>query len=333
MAEREHVDELRPVDRLEAQIVVDNASDNLSSIPDLVQHEREVLARKGMTTLSGEGLCCAHWGLSLVLTAHLGDGSRTLLFDAGPEAYTFERNGQRLAIDFAAIDAVVLSHGHFDHAGGLIAAMRLIAAAKGGAETPLHLHPGMFRRRGLQFPDGSLLALKDVPKPEELARHGAEVVTSDAPVPLVDGAFWLSGEIPRVTPYEQGLPGHVAASEVGKSWEPDPWIMDERFVAVHVRDKGLVVFTACSHAGAINVLTEARARFPGLPLHAVMGGLHLAGAAVEKIIPDTVADLRQFGLARIVPCHCTGWRAVNALVNAFGEEVVVPAAVGRLYSF
>jgi 7,8-dihydropterin-6-yl-methyl-4-(beta-D-ribofuranosyl)aminobenzene 5'-phosphate synthase len=106
--------------------------------------------------------------------------------------------------------------------------------------------------------------------------------------------------------------------------------MDERFLAVHVRDKGLVVFSACSHAGIVNVLHHARASFPGVKLHAVMGGLRLSGPT-EAIIPETVRDLGEFGLDLIIPAHCTGWRAVNALVQTFSDAVVVPAAVGKVF--
>ena len=108
--------------------------------------------------------------------------------------------------------------------------------------------------------------------------------------------------------------------------------MDERFpLAVHVRDKGLVVFSACSHAGIVNVLHHARALFPDVKLHAVMGGFHLAGPT-EAIIPETVRDLGTFGLDLIIPGHCTGWRALNALERAYGEKVVVPSAVGKRFS-
>ena len=100
-------------------------------------------------------------------------------------------------------------------------------------------------------------------------------------------------------------------------WEPDPLIMDERFLAVNVRDKGLVVFSACSHAGVVNVLKHAAEVFPGVPLHAVMGGFHLAGPGMEQRIAETVRDMRDFELDLIVPGHCTGFRAVHALLNEF----------------
>ena len=332
MADGEPAGGLEPVDELTVNVVVDNVTDNLSSVLDGVQHEREFLRLRGMTTLAGECLCCAAWGLSLVLTTRRGAETRTLLFDTGPDGAVFERNVTRLGLDLAGVDAAMLSHGHFDHGAGLETAFRMISLAKGVDGTPLYIHPDMFRRRGMRFPNGFMLPLKDVPTPTALAERGAEVVETDAPVLALDNSFWISGEIPRLTAYEVGIVNQVRQTSDG-GWEPDPLIMDERFVAVNVRDEGLVVFSACSHAGIVNVMLEARARFPDLPLHAVMGGLHLAGAAVEEIIPDTVADLSQFELKRIIPGHCTGWRAVNALVQAFGEKIVDPCAVGRAYRF
>jgi 7,8-dihydropterin-6-yl-methyl-4-(beta-D-ribofuranosyl)aminobenzene 5'-phosphate synthase len=108
--------------------------------------------------------------------------------------------------------------------------------------------------------------------------------------------------------------------------------MDERWLAVHVKGKGLIVFSACSHAGIVNVLKHARASFPDVPLHAVMGGLHLSGAN-EKIIPQTVDAMKEFQLAIISAGRCTGWRAMSALANAFGDKVVAPSAVGKRYAF
>ena len=108
--------------------------------------------------------------------------------------------------------------------------------------------------------------------------------------------------------------------------------MDERFIAVNVRDKGLVVFTACSHAGVVNVLKHAATCFDGVPLHAVVGGLHLSGSN-EKIIPETVEAMAHFNLAVIAAGHCTGWRAMTALANAFGADRLAPLAVGKRLVF
>src|SRR5579859_1674456 len=141
-----------------------------------------------------------------------------------------------------------------------------------------------FRTRGRQLPNGTMQPMEDIPSIAELTARGARVVTAREPQAFLDDMFYLSGEIPRVTPFETGLPLHFAKTETG--WEPDPWIIDERWLGVNVAGKGVIVFTACSHAGVVNVLNDARVRFPGIPLYCVLGGLHLSGPT-EKIIPDT----------------------------------------------
>lgn len=323
---------LRAVDSAEVAVIVDNVSDALSSVPDWITTEIPNVLRAGAREVSGECLCCAQWGLSLVVTVKAGSECRSLLFDGGPEAYGVERNADRLGMDFGQIEDVVLSHGHWDHAGGLPAAVRMSFEAR-QAPVPVHVNPGMFVSRGLRTPSGEVVRFKDIPSPGEFEAVGGTITSDDGPRLLLHGLAYLSGEIPRITSYEKGLPGHVCRMNEGDDWKDDPWILDERFVAIRLRDKGIVVFTACSHAGVVNVLHQARALFDPEPLYAVVGGFHLSGGACEKIIPETIADLRPFGLTRIVPGHCTGWRAVHALVDAFGEEKVVPSAVGRTHRF
>jgi 7,8-dihydropterin-6-yl-methyl-4-(beta-D-ribofuranosyl)aminobenzene 5'-phosphate synthase len=322
---------IRPVDRCEVTVLVDNVTDILSSVPPSVTGEVANVFRAGAAELSGRCLCCAHFGLSLVIAVERGAERRTVLFDTGPEGATLDRNGARLGIGFGTIEAAIFSHGHWDHVGGMIRALELIRADNGGRPVPVHVNDGMFVRRGMRTPDGKVVPFGAVPAKEELEAAGGAVVSDAGPRFLLDGAIWISGEIPRVTPYEKGFPPHVR--DMGAGWEPDPLILDERYAAVHVAGKGIVVFSACSHAGIINVLTDARARFAPTPLHAVIGGFHLSGPANEAIIPETVADLSAFDLKMLVPGHCTGWRAVHRLVEAFGEERVVPSAVGRTHRF
>jgi 7,8-dihydropterin-6-yl-methyl-4-(beta-D-ribofuranosyl)aminobenzene 5'-phosphate synthase len=108
---------LAPVDRLEVHILVDNATDSLSSVPKHVETELSYLHRKGMKVLAGNCICCAIHGLSCLITAHRGGASRTMLFDSESEADTFERNSRLLGADLGAVEAIVLSHGHWDHGG------------------------------------------------------------------------------------------------------------------------------------------------------------------------------------------------------------------------
>ena len=326
--------DLKPVDALEVQVLVDNVTDSLSTVPKDVTNEVGVLRRNGnLKMAAGEYRCCAHHGLSLIITARAGKDKRTLIFDAGPEAYTVTRNGALLKVPFADAGALMLSHGHWDHAGGLVEAVRQVVAANGGSKVECHVNPGMFVTRGTLRHGDEVLLQKPVPSVRELTDAGATVVNAPEARLILDGMFYVSGEIPRVTSYERGLPGHVKRTPDGKSWEPDPLLMDERYVAAHVKGKGAVVFTACSHAGVINVLKDARNVCGDVPLWAVMGGFHLSGEKIEEIIPDTVKDMQLFGLKRIVPAHCTGWRAVHALANVYGDDVLVPSAVGRQFAF
>lgn len=120
-----------------------------------------------------------------------------MLFDTGPEAATFLRNADILGIDFAAVEAVVLSHGHWDHGGGLVAAIEAIAKARHQPRIDCLMHPDMFAERALQRPNGELLTFESIPSPRILTNAGANVITTRDPQFIADGAFYVSGEIPR----------------------------------------------------------------------------------------------------------------------------------------
>jgi 7,8-dihydropterin-6-yl-methyl-4-(beta-D-ribofuranosyl)aminobenzene 5'-phosphate synthase len=323
-------DTLTTVDSVEVCVVVDNVLDILSTVPDCVTPEVPNLLRAGATELSGSCLCCAAWGLSLLITTRVGDTRRTMLFDAGPEAYALARNATRLGVDFGSIECVALSHGHFDHAAGLPKALELITAANGGVAVPMHVNPGMFCDRALKLPTGKILPLGAVPSADELTTAGGDVHNSGESRTVLGDTVFISGEIPRVTDYERGFPPHLRRD--GDDWVPDPLIVDERFLAINVKDHGILVFSSCSHAGVVNVMRNARDLFHSAPLFAVFGGLHLSGAANEQWIAPTVQDLASFGLKRVIPGHCTGWRAVQALVSKLGD-VVIPSAVGQVHRF
>ena len=325
------MDTIAAADRVEILVLVDNTTDNLSSVPSNVENEWPRLRKRGMRELAGSCLCCGAHGLSCAVTAWRGDTSHTLLFDTGPEASVFERNVERLGFEMGTVDGIVLSHGHWDHCGAMVRALDMIRARNGGRSVPTYMHPDMYRSRAVKMKDGSMWPMEDVPTAAMLEERGARVMHSSEAQLILDNLFYISGEIPRVTAFETGLPGHHRRTKDGADWEPDPLLMDERFVAVHVKDKGVIVLTACSHAGIVNVMTHARDCFAGMPLHGVLGGFHLAGTN-ERVIPQTVDALRAFGLKSIAPAHCTGWRAVNALAATFGEAIV-PSTVGKIFHY
>lgn len=327
---------LNPVDSAQVLVLVEDTSDPLSTVPDFVETEVASLQRRrsGAWTMSGSSTCCAAHGLALLITLRRGSAARTLLFDAGPQDQTLEQNVSRLAIDLGTVEAIVLSHGHCDHGGGgaMLRALQLVRDRNGGRKVPYYCHPDMFRRRAFQMLDGAMLPLEDVPSIEALTDNGAQVVNTTEAQSLFDGCAYLSGAIPRVTSFERGLTGQLRKTIDGAGWEPDELCMDERFLAVNVAGKGIVVFTACTHAGIVNVLEHVKSCFGKVPVHAVMGGLHLAGIN-ERIIPETVEAMRAFDPAVLAVGHCTGWRAVTALANAFGIDRVVPLSVGKRFSF
>jgi 7,8-dihydropterin-6-yl-methyl-4-(beta-D-ribofuranosyl)aminobenzene 5'-phosphate synthase len=203
------MDTLKAVDGVEALILIDNATDNLSSVPSFVETEFAALERRrhGRWVSGGKCLCCAAHGLSCLITVRQGDAGKTLLFDTGPEDRTFEQNVSRLGANLGSVEAIVLSHGHWDHGGAMLRALQLIRDRNDGQNLPCYVHPDMFRTRAMKRQDGSMRLMEDVPSIDELTAYGAAVVSTTEPQTLLEGMAYVSGEIPRVTLFEQGLAG------------------------------------------------------------------------------------------------------------------------------
>jgi 7,8-dihydropterin-6-yl-methyl-4-(beta-D-ribofuranosyl)aminobenzene 5'-phosphate synthase len=320
---------LVPIDRLGVDVLTDDVSDSYVSKTLFAVSEFANVVRAGATVISGESLLVANLGYGLRLVSESAGVRHSVLFDTGTEGAAFIRNCKNLAIPLGEIEAIAITHGHWDHMGALPAALEAIA--EHGGKTTVHVNPGMFNERGVLLSGGEIVPVGKVPAPAELERRGADVVNDPAERLLLDRHFYYSGEIPRVSAFEKGRVDHLCRTGPNAPWQPDPFLMDERMLVTHVKGLGLVVFSACSHAGIVNVCTEVRRLFPDLPIHAVMGGLHLGGV-MERIIPETVEALRPFEIGHIIAGHCTGWRALHALANAFGDRVS-QSAVGTSYTF
>jgi len=334
-----------PLDELRLLVVVDNATDTLSSVDEGVPQIPEAahLLTRVPTTREYAGhpgkvifdrLCCACHGFSALVTGRIGDREHTILFDVGPYADIWKANAARLDIDVATIEAVFLSHWHFDHSGGMPEVVAAISSARRKAhlDAPVlvDLHPDRPDQRGILQPSGMMTLLPEEPRFEALAAAGGRVATHGEAHTLGEGFFFASGRIDRVTSYETGLVGHHSFR--GAQGEPDPLILDERFLAAHVRGRGVTVLAACSHAGIVNTCLGGQAQFPGVPIDCVLGGYHLSGKAMEQRINQTVTDLKHRIRPRVVaPGHCTGWRAKVALANAFAPGSYGPSVVGSRY--
>ncbi|NMH99282.1 MBL fold metallo-hydrolase [Pseudonocardia sp. K10HN5] len=269
------------------------------------------------------GLVAEH-GFSALVTTRRGASTHTVLFDTGVSPGGLAVNIERLGLDAGAIEAVVLSHGHFDHAGGFAGLARL----RGRSGLPLTVHPLVWSRRRFAPADRPPWELPTLSR-SALQAEGFEVIERRQPSLLLDGSILITGEVDRTTEFERGLPMHEAWLD-GR-WEPDPLILDDQSVVVHVRGRGLVVITGCGHAGAVNIARHAL-RLTGVDrLHALLGGFHLTGPAFEPIIEPTVAALAEMTPDLLVPAHCTGWKAQHRLAAAL-PTAFVPNAVGTSYT-
>ncbi|GFG01287.1 7, 8-dihydropterin-6-methyl-4-(beta-D-ribofuranosyl)-aminobenzene-5'- phosphate synthase [Aspergillus udagawae] len=332
------------IDSLEALVIIDNELDPLSPVaPDTVHvsglmgslatgspHD---LKERGdaQKELRMEDICCSAHGLSILVTATRGDVSHSVLFDAGPEEDVWERNAKRLRADLASVEVIQLSHWHRDHSGGLLRAIRLINEAKqvkghpGGLSADLH--PSRPDYRGMTIGQ-KIISLQADPTFEEIEAAGAAVDKHGEAHTVLDDFFFVSGEIPRQTAYENGLKGGMRFSHEDNDWFSDELIADERFLMW----KGIVMFTGCSHAGVVNAAKHAVESLDGsVPLHAVVGGFHLA-TSEEQQTESTVKDLKKLDPAVLLPGHCTGWRAKFAIERLM-PGTLVPCTVGIKISF
>jgi 7,8-dihydropterin-6-yl-methyl-4-(beta-D-ribofuranosyl)aminobenzene 5'-phosphate synthase len=333
----------QPLDELVLTVVVDNETDNLSSIDGLpVLPEVVGLLGRLPPTRQHAGhdcipvfdhLCVACHGLSVLATGTVGGERHTILFDVGPYADVWLANAERLAIDLATIETIFLSHWHWDHSGALpevIAAISAARSAVGLAPPVVDLHPDRPDQRGIRMPWGTVVMLPPEPTIESMADAGGDIGLHAEEHLLGGGCFLSSGPIERVTAYETGLDGHHTF--IGDVGAPDPLIIDERYIAADVAGRGITVLSACSHAGIVNACLDARRLLPDRPVDTVLGGYHLAGAVMEQRIDATIDDLDRLISPRIVaPGHCTGWRAKAALADRFTPGRYVPSLVGMTY--
>ncbi|KAI0769565.1 beta-lactamase-like protein [Trametes elegans] len=335
---------LKAVDKLTISFVVDNCIEWMTKLPpgfllEVPQHLLEpdvpVDPLTGVPFLDLENYCCGAHGFSALIETEIeGSAPRFTLFDTGPDSRSIIRNIEALKVPVERIERIILSHWHSDHSGGLLSFLRYRREhAPDAPPCVADLHPDRPIARGIAPHGGKVIArLAADPTFEQIEGIGGVVERHSEGHAIAGGAIWVSGEIPRVTHFEGGLPSGVRwvdANGQGE-WVKEEDIMDERYAAIDVVGKGLVIFSACSHAGIVNVVKDTAERF-NRPVYMIIGGLHLAGTELaDRISPtvDYLANQMRPSPTYVLPMHCTGFAAKVALEDALGEGCV-PAGVGH----
>ncbi|MFX0107800.1 MAG: MBL fold metallo-hydrolase, partial [Candidatus Hodarchaeota archaeon] len=266
-------------------------------------------------------------GLCLYIRATVGDETRTILYDAAESYRTMENNVDALGLDLSKIEAVVLSHGHWDHFGGLLWAIDNI----GRKDLSVYVHPRMLLKKGFEVkkPEGTKInEMTPMPPADVIAKRGGRVTSSAKPILIAEKMFLRTGEVPRITSHEKGMKGHKVFLE--GQWKDDSTVIEDVSLVAKVKGKGLVVISGCSHAGIINIIHEAQRIAGGNKIHALIGGLHLAGRVTKETMHETVKMMKKIRPFLLVPCHCTGWRARH-LMSAEMPEEYVEGSVGHKY--
>jgi 7,8-dihydropterin-6-yl-methyl-4-(beta-D-ribofuranosyl)aminobenzene 5'-phosphate synthase len=319
--------DLEPVDSVTVTTLMDNLTDAL--MPDQgTAHRPPPFAgghRPATTMEDGEvpDALVAEHGFSVLVDVSRDGTRHTVLFDTGTSPDGVVENMRRLQVDLSGIEAIICSHGHFDHTTGLDGLVRRL----GTVNLPVLIHPDFWHRRRLAIPGRDPIEIPTTSR-RALVDAGFEVVEEQQPSFLFDRSLLVTGEVPRTSGYEPGLPPQQAW--LGGRWAPDPLVLDDQALIVDIRDKGLLVITGCGHAGIINICRYARRLTKQRPLYAVMGGFHLNGPTFEPFIPRVLDDMSALSPSVIVPAHCTGWRAQHALSTRFAEGFT-PNTVGTRF--
>jgi len=258
-------------------------------------------------------------GLSFFIKAKIGDDEVTVLMDTGASPEALLHNVDAIGVNFEDVDAIALSHGHYDHTGGLLEALKRMKK-----RVPVIAHPTVFEPKLSLMPHLRLIGAPFTVSDVESA-GGVPLFASD-PVKIADG-ITTTGEVPRITAFES----------VRDVWNihnrkfVEDKMLDDQSLVMDVEGKGLVVVSGCAHAGIINTIKYAQKITGNRRVHAVLGGFHLGNAENERI-QATLDELEKLDLKFVGPCHCTGKKATKRFAESFGDRCQ-PLHTGDIVEF
>jgi Metal-dependent hydrolases of the beta-lactamase superfamily II len=263
-------------------------------------------------TVYKRGLLGEH-GLSLLIET---EGSR-YLFDTG-QSDVFLHNAAKLQLPLQELDGVILSHGHYDHCGG----MEKLPQQK--KEVPVYIQKKAFEKKYAEnFKTGELRYI-GLEKTERWPQW-AKIHKLQGGCNEISAGVYLLSEIPYITEFEPLPKGFWKDSEQSYSPELLADTMEDEQLLVMESEAGLCVFAGCAHPGMINCLRHVQSVFPNAHIHSLVAGMHLKGCGIERV-QKTILALQEMKIDHIIPLHCTGIRAIAAIREALGSCCILAEA-------
>lgn len=272
-----------------------------------------VVCENVVGNLSGIG----EHGFSVFIESETG----TYLFDTG-QGIGILPNTLTFAKDLRRVGKIVLSHGHYDHTGGLRDVLKITGPVD------VHAHPAVFEEKyAVSEMDGrDVRRFIGMPHRRESLEPEGGVFKLGSSFREIDEGIYLTGEIPRLTPFETGGDARLYAKR-GNDLVPDD--MPDDGALVIATEKGLVVLLGCAHAGTVNTLEHIRKNVPGEPILALIGGTHW-GFLPDAAVDASIASVKEMDIGTIGVCHCTGIAVASRLMREFGKSCFY-ASVGTVF--
>jgi len=329
---------LQEIESAKITILVDNITDRLLPSSSIVKRPPMISNQ----TISKSPIAEHGFSALLEISYVYENATKTnkFLFDTGVSKEGIVNNSDVLGINLKDIETIILSHGHFDHISGLISTLGRLKKS-----VEIIAHPEAFLRRWLVYPNGNK-ARMDFLDEEEINQAGGIIrkvdkisflprnvnMQSKKKTNQGNNRVMITGEIPRVTEFEKGFPLQYKEQDNEINLVPDPLVSDDQALIMNVKNKGLIILTGCGHAGIVNTINFAKKVTGIKKIYCVIGGFHLSGQDYEDSIPLTIAELTRVNPQYIVPCHCTGWKATNKIIDTMPEKFI-QSSVGSTFYF